>query len=133
MKDLNFEQVLGYAASIQYAIVAPTRNKLDLAMRWLQSRSIPFNAVNISGGVSCNQELRRLCTELTNKFNVPLTYSEPKYCMDNASMIAWMGWELVNAEQDVDITDSTVQGIKKIPLGSYVEGFVNVPKETSYK
>ena len=98
MKDLNFEQILGYAASIQFAILAPSRNKLDLALRWLQSRSIPFTAVNISGGVSCNQELRRLCTDLASKFNVPCTYSEPKYCMDNASMIAWMGWELMNAE-----------------------------------
>ena len=46
-------------------------------------------------------------------------------------MIAWMGWELINAEQDVDIRDSTVQGIKKLPLGSYVEGFVNAPKENA--
>lgn len=98
MKDLNFEQILGYAASIQFAIVAPSRNKLDLALRWLQSRSIPFTAVNISGGVSCNQELRRLCTDLSSKYNVPCTYSEPRYCMDNASMIAWTGWELINAE-----------------------------------
>ena len=40
-------------------------------------------------------------------------------------MIAWMGWELMNAEQNVDIRDSNVQPMKRIPLGSYVEGFVN--------
>jgi hypothetical protein len=39
-------------------------------------------------------------------------------------MIAWMGWELINAEQDVDIADRTVNALKRIPLGSYVEGFI---------
>ena len=43
-------------------------------------------------------------------------------------MIAWMGWELMNAEQDVDIRDVTVNALKKIPLGSYVEGMLNVGK-----
>jgi tRNA A37 threonylcarbamoyltransferase TsaD len=129
MKDLSFEQLLGYAASIQYSILAPCRNKLELSLRWLHSRQIPFNAINIAGGVACNSELRRLISEVAVKYNVPLTYSAPAYCTDNASMIAWMGWELINAEQDVDISESTVQSIKKIPLGSYVEGFVNVPKE----
>ena len=56
---------------------------------------------------------------------MPLIYSPPHLCTDNAAMIAWMGWELMNAEQDVDIRDCTVNALKKIPLGSYVEGFVN--------
>lgn len=131
MKDLNFEQILGYAASIQYGILSPCRNKLDISLKWLQSRSIPFTALNIAGGVACNSELRRLCSDLAQKFNIPCTYSEPQLCTDNASMIAWMGWELINAEQDVDISDSTVQGIRRLPLGSYVEGFVNAPKENA--
>jgi hypothetical protein len=41
-------------------------------------------------------------------------------------MIAWMGWELLNSEQDVDIRDVTVNALRKIPLGSYVEGLLNV-------
>ena len=40
-------------------------------------------------------------------------------------MIGWMGWELVNAEQDVDIRNANVNALKRLPLGSYVEGFVN--------
>lgn len=40
-------------------------------------------------------------------------------------MIAWMGWELLNADQDVCIREAEVNGIKKIPLGSYVEGLIN--------
>jgi hypothetical protein len=40
-------------------------------------------------------------------------------------MVAWMGWELRNARQDVDIREVTFNALKKIPLGSYVEGLVS--------
>ena len=56
---------------------------------------------------------------------LPFLHSEPRFCTDNAAMIGWMGWELLNAQQDVDIQASTVNALKRIPLGSYVEGFVN--------
>ena len=105
--------------------MAPCRNKLELSLKWLKGREIPFNAIQLAGGVSCNGELRKLTQEVADKFQVPLVYSEPKYCTDNAAMIAWMGWELMNAEQDVNIRDSFIQPMKRIPLGSYVEGFVN--------
>lgn len=64
--------------------------------------------------------------KLANEHSLPLVYSPPHLCTDNAAMIAWMGWELRNADQDVDIRDVTVNALKKLPLGSYVEGFVNV-------
>ena len=35
-------------------------------------------------------------------------------------MIAWTGWELKNALQDVDIRDIKTEGHRSIPLGSYV-------------
>ena len=41
-------------------------------------------------------------------------------------MIAWLGWELLNAEQDVDVRGVNLHGFKKIPLGSYVEGLLNI-------
>lgn len=47
-------------------------------------------------------------------------------CTDNATMIAWMGWELMNCGQDVDIRELNVNALKKIPLGSYVEGLINI-------
>lgn len=39
-------------------------------------------------------------------------------------MIAWVGWELINAAQDVDITGCHVNALRKLPLGSYVEGLI---------
>lgn len=47
--------------------------------------------------------LRKMIGESAEAHGMSLLYSEPKYCTDNAAMIAWMGWELMNAEQDVDI------------------------------
>ena len=40
-------------------------------------------------------------------------------CVDNGAMIAWTGWEIKNAEQDVDIRNITVNGHRKIPLGNF--------------
>ena len=34
-------------------------------------------------------------------------------------MIAWNAWEIKNAEQDVDIRDTLVNGLKKVPLGNF--------------
>ena len=41
-------------------------------------------------------------------------------CVDNGAMIAWNGWELKNAEQDVDIGHMNIRGHSKIPLGNYL-------------
>ena len=35
-------------------------------------------------------------------------------------MIAWNAWELIAAEQDVDISDTLVFGHRKVPLGNYI-------------
>lgn len=49
------------------------------------------------------------------------TYTCPlDICVDNGAMIAWNGWELKNAEQDVDIRDMAISGHKSMPLGNYL-------------
>ena len=60
--------------------------------------------------------MRKLCDD----FKTPLVTSPNSLCTDNAAMIAWMGHELMRCKQDVDIRDMKVDGIPKIPLGSYV-------------
>ena len=128
MKDLSFPELIDYIASIQYSIIAPCKHKLEVALRWCAANKIPLTAINVCGGVSCNSELRKLLLGVADSFDLPLIYSPPALSTDNAAMIAWMGWELMNAEQDVDIRDVTVNALKKIPLGSYVEGMLNVGK-----
>lgn len=36
-------------------------------------------------------------------------------------MIAWMGWELKYAEQDVDMRKLNVEAIDQLPIGSFVD------------
>jgi len=72
--------------------------------------------------VSSNKYLISVLKKIADNYELPIISAPPKLCTDNAVMIAWMGWELMNAEQDVDITNKTAYGLKKIPLGSYVEG-----------
>jgi len=63
---------------------------------------------------------------MAQEYNVPMITSPKALCTDNASMIAWTGWELINAQQDVDIRGKKMNGLKKLPLGSYVEGLINM-------
>ena len=71
--------------------------------------------------------MRSLFKDLASNYkDLELLFSEKALCTDNASMIGWMGWELINAQQDVCIRDGRVNAIKKLPLGNYVEGLVNV-------
>lgn len=62
---------------------------------------------------------------LTSKSNLPLLVAPPRLCTDNAAMIAWMGHELMRAQQDVDIRNMKVDAHRRLPLGSYVRDLMN--------
>ena len=72
------------------------------------------------GGVSCNRELQYMIKMLAHEYNHQMNVCPTRLCTDNAAMIGWMGWELKNALQDVDIRTLRVDGHKTIPLGSYI-------------
>lgn len=44
-------------------------------------------------------------------------------------MIAWMGWELKYAEQDIDMRSFNVEAIDALPIGS----FIDVPVTLNHK
>lgn len=64
--------------------------------------------------------------KIADLYNVPLYSSEPFLCTDNSMMNAWLAWELINEEQDVDITNVNALGLKKLPLGNYILGLINM-------
>jgi N6-L-threonylcarbamoyladenine synthase len=69
-------------ASVQAAIVdVLVRKTIDAA------REHNVDLVTISGGVSCNKELRRQMSDACNDFE--LKTAEPWLCTDNAAMIAF--------------------------------------------
>ncbi|HYL27632.1 MAG TPA: tRNA (adenosine(37)-N6)-threonylcarbamoyltransferase complex transferase subunit TsaD, partial [Candidatus Nitrosotalea sp.] len=71
------------AASFQAAVV-------DVLMARLQAafECGAYNAVLLSGGVAANSALQRAFREWTNANGIPSFLPPPKYCTDNAAMIA---------------------------------------------
>ena len=59
--------------------------------------------------------------DLTHKFQVPLVRAPSPLCRKSAESVAWMGHELLQANQQVDITHDTVRPLQSIPLGSFVK------------
>ena len=75
--------VLDLLASYQRSIVDQLLDRLDQALQGRKVRSI-----QISGGVSCNSELRRRSREFFSRYDLPVYYPRPELTTDNAAMIA---------------------------------------------
>ena len=78
-----------------------------------------LNAINVVGGVSANETLIKLVKNHTAK-DIPIVSAPLNLCADNGVMIAWMGLELIHADLDLDIRNSRVNGMHKMPLGDYI-------------
>lgn len=77
------EKIATVAASYQEAIVRALTERCDLA---LQSGS--YRSIAVGGGVSLNGRLREALATIAEKRGVTLLLAQPKYCGDNAAMIA---------------------------------------------
>ncbi len=64
-----------------------------LTMTLEAARRLPVRSLIVSGGVSRNALLRRRFSEACTGLGIPLYLPEPRYCTDNAVMIAWLGYE----------------------------------------
>ena len=66
-------------------------------------------AVTMAGGVACNKYIKQQLTNLCKKHGIPFFAPSPKYCTDNAAMIALIGAYKYEQEQldtfDLDIFD----------------------------
>ncbi len=78
-------------ASISAAITDVLIHKLRQAVR-----KAPVKSVIIAGGVSANTMLRHKAQELADELGVSLHIPHPRYCTDNAAMIAVTGWFKAN-------------------------------------
>jgi N6-L-threonylcarbamoyladenine synthase len=64
--------------------------EIVLRVRFALENSKPKSLV-VGGGVACNQALREVLGRETESFGVVLRVPPPKYCSDNAAMIAGLG------------------------------------------
>jgi N6-L-threonylcarbamoyladenine synthase len=67
--------------------------------------SLKVRSLIVSGGVSRNTLLRRRFADACAARGLPLYLPEPRYCTDNAAMIAWLGYEKYAAFPNMNYYD----------------------------
>ena len=77
----------GLVAAYQEAIVGTLADRTTTALR-----RRPYKALIVGGGVSLNGRLRARLAEVASAAGVPLLLAAPKYCGDNAAMIAGLAF-----------------------------------------
>jgi N6-L-threonylcarbamoyladenine synthase len=87
-------------ASFQQAIIDVLVRKTIAA-----ARKYGVNLVTVSGGVSCNQELRRQLGEACAREEFEFKNAEPWLCTDNAAMIAFAGLLRLRAGFQSNVTE----------------------------
>lgn len=84
LPKLSGEYLSDLCASFQQAVV-----EVLVAKTVAAAKDTKVNLVTISGGVSCNQELRRQIEVACQSEKLELKVAEPWLCTDNAAMIAF--------------------------------------------
>jgi len=96
--SLTPQQVADIAASFQAAVVDVLRIKLRRAVQLVGARTIL-----IGGGVSANSALRAAAGELAQKLGCTLRMPALPYCVDNAAMIAGLGYHYLRLGRVSDL------------------------------
>jgi N6-L-threonylcarbamoyladenine synthase len=92
------------AASFQRAAVGVIVLKLERALMRLRQEGIRAASLLVGGGVSANSRLRIDLARFADDYRLKLVVPPMEYCMDNAAMIAGLGWERLRAGQHDDLT-----------------------------
>ena len=89
------QEILDLVASYQSSIIDQLLHRLKQSVKGREVRSI-----QISGGVSCNSELRRRATETFNQEDLAVYYPRTELTTDNAAMIAAAAARIRPGESD---------------------------------
>lgn len=77
------------AASFQAAVVATLMDRVERA-----AHATDYAAVCLTGGVAANSALQHAVQDWGRRRNVPVYLPQPRYCTDNAAMIAAAAYHL---------------------------------------
>lgn len=91
------------AASFQHAMVDTLVKKSVKALK-----QADMSRLVIAGGVSANTHLRETLEAELAKINATVHYAPPELCTDNGAMIAYAGFERLQAGQSDDLAVSCV-------------------------
>lgn len=95
--DLPQQRVNDLCASFQAAAVEAVMLKIERALEAERARGIAIQALVIGGGVSANSRLRAQAHALAARRGLSLHLPAQAYCVDNAAMIAGLGYHLWKA------------------------------------
>ncbi len=92
------------AASFQRAAVGAVTLKLGRAIERMRAEGVMARSLIVGGGVSANTRLRREVAALARKHSLALRLPALGYCLDNAAMIAGLGYRKLRAGRADDLT-----------------------------
>ena len=95
----NDAEKAGLVAAYQEAIVGTLADRTATALKRRR-----YKALIVGGGVSLNGRLRTRLAEVATAAGVPLLLAAPKYCGDNAAMIAGLAYWRRNVSGDVALS-----------------------------
>ncbi len=107
-ENMSPQELGDVAASFQQAVVDVLRIKLRRAAEQTGARTLI-----LGGGVAANTALREALTELASKLGATLRMPKMRYCLDNAAMIAGLGYHHLRAGRTDDLSleaRATVRG-----------------------
>lgn len=93
------EEVADVAASFQAAVVDVLRIKLRRAARATGAKTLI-----LGGGVAANSALREAAGKLADQLGATLRKPEMRFCVDNAAMIAGLGYHYLRAGRLDDLS-----------------------------
>ncbi len=96
-KGLNDNQKYDLANEFQNVIADCLLSKVEMSIRRLEKKKIKDFV--LSGGVASNEFIREKFKKLCEKNQLSFFVPEKKLCVDNASMIAWAGIEIIQRQK----------------------------------
>ncbi|CAO2657543.1 Nn.00g036690.m01.CDS01 [Neocucurbitaria sp. VM-36] len=114
--DISAEERKDIAREAMRAAFEHVASRVVLGLQSLHSTSTTQSAVVLAGGVAANSFLRHILASTLcahGYSDVQLHFPPPKFCTDNAAMIAWAGLEMFEAGHTDPLT---IRAIRKWPL-----------------